>query len=291
MEQLTLRDGRRLDYRVSGPEDGTLLVFLHGTPGAGTQRRWLEEPAHARGFRVVSWSRPGYGDSTRQSGRSVVDVVDDASEVLAALDVETCLVAGASGGGPHALACAARLEGVRAVLVVASVAPFEADGLDFLAGMGQDNVEEFSAAVEGEDVLRAWLKADSEGMQDITVDGLMTVMATLLPEVDRAVMTDDVAASLVASARESIRNGVDGWLDDDLAFVSPWGFDLDEVTVPVSLWQGSEDLMVPFAHGQWLADRIRVATVHLEQGEGHLSVSVGAIGAMYDELVALTEHR
>ena len=119
----------------------------------------------------------------------------------------------------------------------------------------------------------------------------MTAMATLLPEVDLAVMTDDVAASLVESMHASIRHGVDGWLDDDLAFASPWGFNLDEITVPVSLWQGSEDLMVPFAHGQWLADSLSTATVHLEQGEGHLSISVGAIGAMYDDLVALAQHR
>lgn len=290
MQQLVLRDGRTLDYRVSGPTDGEVLIFFHGTPGAGTPRPWLEEPAHARGLRVLSWSRPGYGDSARHPGRVLIDVVDDAAEVLAALGAKTCLVAGASGGGPHALACAARLPDVRAALLIASVGPFAADGLDFLAGMGQDNVEEFGAAVEGEDALRAWLEAESEGMQDGTVEGLIEALDSLLPEVDRAVLTGDVAASMIASTRAAIRNGVDGWLDDDLEFVSPWGFDLNEVTVPISLWQGTEDLMVPFAHAEWLASHLPTASLHLEQGEGHLSVSVGSIDAMYDDLIAIADN-
>lgn len=287
MDQLVLSDGRQLDYRVSGPDDGTPLLFFHGTPGAGTLRRWLEEPAHARGLRVVSWSRPGYGNSTRQPGRSIHDVVDDASKILAELGADTCFVAGASGGGPHSLACAAGLPGVRAALVMASVAPFDAPGLDFLAGMGQDNIDEFTAAVQGEDALRSYLNAEAVGMSDATIEGLMSAIASLLPEVDLAVMTDDVAASLVASTHESVRSGVNGWLDDDLAFVSDWGFDLDDISVPISLWQGSEDLMVPLAHGQWLADHLPTASTHLQQGEGHLSVSVGAIDAMYDELLSL----
>lgn len=287
MDQLTLRDRRLLDYRVSGPADGSVLIFFHGTPGAGTERRWLEEPAHERGFRVVCWSRPGYGGSTRQPGRSVVDVVDDASQVLEALSVERCIVGGASGGGPHALACAARLDEARAALVIASVAPYESDGLDFLAGMGSDNIEEFGAAVQGEDALRAYLDQEREGMIGVSIEAIMVGMASLLPPADRAAMTDNVAESLVASTNDALREGVDGWLDDDLAFTAPWGFDLAEIAVPVSLWQGSEDLMVPFAHGQWLVDHLPTARAHLKAGEGHLSVSVGAIEAMYDDMVDL----
>jgi pimeloyl-ACP methyl ester carboxylesterase len=110
---------------------------------------------------------------------------------------------------------------------------------------------------------------------------------TLLPDVDRAVLTDEYGADLTASFAEALRVSVDGWLDDDLAFVRPWGFSLADITVPCFVWQGSEDLMVPFTHGQWLAGHIPGVTAHLETGEGHLSIGVGAMGAMLDELVTL----
>ncbi len=125
--------------RISGPAAGLPLVFHHGTPGAVTPIRVLERAVHARGLRLVTTSRPGYGRSTRQPGRSVVDVVADTDAVLAALGVERLLTMGWSGGGPHALACAARLPAAAGVLVVAGVAPYEADGLDWLAGMGEDS--------------------------------------------------------------------------------------------------------------------------------------------------------
>jgi pimeloyl-ACP methyl ester carboxylesterase len=91
---------------------------------------------------------------------------------------------------------------------------------------------------------------------------------------------------MAASFREAVRVSVDGWLDDDLAFTRPWGFGLAEITVPTMIWQGSADLMVPFAHGQWLAAQLPGASVHLEEGEGHLSVGIGALDQMLDELVS-----
>src|SRR5215472_7430455 len=129
VDQVRLPDGRRLDLHVSGPSDGFPLVFHHGTPCAAVPIRAMERAAHARGLRLVTASRPGYGHSTRQPGRSVVDVVADTDAVLAALGAQRCLTMGWSGGGPHTLACGARLGAAAAVLVVAGVAPYEADGL------------------------------------------------------------------------------------------------------------------------------------------------------------------
>lgn len=286
MDHVTLRDGRRMDIRVTGPDDGPVLVLHHGTPGAATQVRSIEHPAHERGLRVVITSRPGYGDSTRSAGRRVVDVVPDIRDVLDALGVDSCLVAGASGGGPHALACAARLDGVLAALAIAGVGQFEADGLDFLAGMGDDNIVEFGAAVEGEDSLRSFLDVAREAFKDVTVEGLIEQMDSLLPDVDRVCLSDELGEDAIIGMHEAVRTGVDGWLDDDLAFVAPWRFDLAEITVPTMIWQGSADLMVPFAHGQWLASQMPQASVHLEQGEGHLSLAVGSIDVMLDELMS-----
>lgn len=252
---------------------------------AATPIRAIERAAHERGLRLVTTSRPGYGDSSRQAGRSVVDVVADTKVVLAAIGAERCVVGGWSGGGPHALACAARLDEAAAVLLIASVAPYEADGLDWMAGMGEDNVTEFEAAVQGEGRLRPYLEQVREQLRDVTAAGIVTSLGSVLPDADRAVLTDEFGEDMASSFHEALRIGVDGWLDDDLAFVKPWGFDLSEVSIPTMIWQGSADLMVPFAHGRWLSSQLPHASVHLEPGEGHLSVGLGAIGRMLDELV------
>jgi pimeloyl-ACP methyl ester carboxylesterase len=284
-EQVLLPDGRHLDVRVTGPADGLPFVFHHGTPGAATPVHALERAVHARGLRLVTTSRPGYGRSTRQPGRSVVDVVADTDAVLAALGAERCVTMGWSGGGPHALACGARLAAAAAVLVVAGVAPYEADGLDWMAGMGEDNIVEFSAALQGEDRLRPLLRQQGELLWRISADDIVASMESLLPDVDRAALTGEFSEDMAASFRDAVRVGVDGWLDDDLAFAKPWGFSLDEISVPTMIWQGSADLMVPFAHGQWLASRLPAASAHLEESEGHLSVGLGKLDAMLDELV------
>jgi pimeloyl-ACP methyl ester carboxylesterase len=285
LQQLPLPDGRNLDLIVSGPDDGLPLVFHHGTPGAAVPARAMERAAHARGLRLVTTSRPGYGGSTRLPGRTVLDVVADTEAVLQHLGADRCVVGGWSGGGPHALACAARLDAAAAVLVIAGVAPYEAEGLDFLAGMGEDNVVEFGAALEGEEPLRRYLEGERPALLDATPEGIIGALSSLLPEVDRAVITDEFGEDLAAGIREAVRTGVDGWLDDDLAFTQPWGFGLDEIRVPTAIWQGSEDLMVPFAHGRWLAAHLPSAAAHLEQGQGHLSVGIGALDRMLDELV------
>ena len=284
MEHIQVADGRRLDIRVTGPTDGLPLVFHHGTPGAATPLRALDRAAQARGLRLVTASRPGYGGSHRQPGRSVADVTNDIAAVLAEIGADRCLVAGWSGGGPHALACAARVPQAAGVLVIAGVAPYGVAGLDWMAGMGADNVAEFSAALGGEDALRPFLAGVSEELKDVTGNEIASSMETLLPDVDKAALTGEFAEDMAASFREALRMGVSGWLDDDLAFTRPWGFGLDEISVPVMIWQGSADLMVPFAHGQWLAGQLPDASSHLEDGEGHVSIGLGALDRMLDEL-------
>lgn len=284
---ITLPDGRHLDVYASGPEDGLPLIFHHGTPGARRPESVLERLAHARGLRYVSASRPGYGGSTRLAGRSVADVVPDTSALLSAIGVSECLVAGHSGGGPHALACAAGLDGVRATLVIAGVGPAGVPELDFTAGMGEDNIVEFGNAFAGESVLRAALEAERPDLIGAEIDELAAALRSILPDIDVAVMNDEIGADLLASLREGLRDGVDGWVDDDLAFTSAWGFSVAAIESPVTLWQGDADLMVPFAHGQWLAGMIPGVDANLLAGEGHLSIAVGKAESMLDALLAL----
>jgi pimeloyl-ACP methyl ester carboxylesterase len=274
-----------LDVRVSGPDDGIPLIFHHGTPSAMPPVRSIERATHAQGLRHVSFSRPGYGSSSRLPGRNVAAAAADVEDILDHLEAERCLVAGRSGGGPHALATAALLPGrVAGVLSIAAVAPYGVPGLDFLAGMGESNVEEYGLAIEGEAVLRGTLETQAPGMRNADAAAIRESMRTLLPPVDRDQVTDELAEDMSVAFREGLRKGVDGWVDDDLAFVRPWGFSLDDIAVPAFVWQGSEDLMVPFTHGQWLAAHIPGAMAHLEQGEGHLSISMGAADRMLKEL-------
>lgn len=284
---LSLADGRDLEVEVSGPDGAPVLLFSGGTPGGSSQLAPMARGAHSRGLRLVTWSRPGYGASSRRAGRSVADDVEDAAAVLDHVGVDSCLMAGWSGGGPHALATGALLaDRVRGVLCIAGVAPYGLEGLDFLAGMGEDNIEEFGAALQGEDTLRAWLDNVRPQLVDITPADVAASLDTLLPPVDEAALTGEFADHLAEGFRQAVSVGVDGWLDDDLAFTRPWGFELADIAVPTYLWQGSDDLMVPFAHGQWLAERIPGVRAHLQPGEGHLSVGLGAMDRMLDELAA-----
>ncbi|NMM25169.1 MAG: alpha/beta hydrolase [Phycicoccus sp.] len=286
MTIIKLPDRRDLDIDVSGPEDGIPLVFHHGTPGSVRQFRMIQRAAHHRGMRLVTFSRPGYGDSTRQPGRRIVDAADDVAAVLAHLDAPRCVVAGWSGGGPHALATGACLpQQVAGILCIAGIAPYDAEGLDFLGGMGQQNIDEFGLTLKGEEAMRPSYETEAEGLRHADAAGVIKGLGDLLPDVDRAVLTDEFGEDMAAGFADALRTGVDGWIDDDLAFSSPWGFSLAEIAVPTFVWQGSEDLMVPFAHGQWLAAHIPGATAHLEQGQGHLSITVGALDKMLDELL------
>ena len=158
--------------------------------------------------------------------------------------------------------------------------------MDPMAGMGEQNVEEFGAALQGPDVLESYLEREAVSIRAATAEELRDLLATLLPPVDRAVWTGDRAVHAKANIDRALDPGVAGWRDDDLAFVKPWGFDLDEIQVPVLLWQGGQDLMVPVAHGRWLADRVPGVEAHISEPDGHLSIAVGRLGEIYDWLHA-----
>jgi pimeloyl-ACP methyl ester carboxylesterase len=283
--QLDLADGRRLEVLVDGPADGLPVLFHFGTPSGAVADPALFGAAARRGLRSVVWSRPGYGDSTPRPGRRVADVAADARAVLAALDADRFVTFGASGGGPHALACAALVPGCAAAACVAGVAPFDAAGLDWLAGMGEENVAEFAAARAGVDELTRFLQAQVPVLADATADDVVKAFGSLLPDVDRRTLTGGFAATVAASFRRSVATGIAGWRDDDLAFLRDWGFPLGGA--PVTVWQGGQDRMVPYPHGEWLAAHLPGARVHLLPDEGHLSLLVGAAGRILDELVEL----
>lgn len=283
------QDGRQLEALTSGPDDGLPLLFHTGTPGGLAVFPPMAEAEAARGLRTVMYVRPGYGDSTPQPGRLVADCAADTAAILDHLGVDQFVTAGWSGGGPHALACAALLPGrCLAAASLAGVAPRQAEGLDWQAGMGPENIEEFSAAEEGGGALDQMLARDAAGLADITGEQVAASMPGLISAADQAILTGDFADYLAASFRAALRGGVAGWRDDDLAFVGDWGFSLaDCAAVPTAVWQGDQDLMVPFGHGTWLAAHVPGARVHLRPGEGHLAFGAATYGLVLDDLLDL----
>jgi pimeloyl-ACP methyl ester carboxylesterase len=286
LRQIRTPDGRSLDLYLAGPEDGKTLLFYNGTPSAGLISPSLARAAADRGLRVVSWTRPGYGSSTRQPGRSVADVVPDTVTVLDHLGVRDAYAAGWSGGGPHVLAAAALLpERIRGVATIGGVAPYPAEGLDFTAGMGKENVEGMGWAIAGADVLLPHMEPDWQNFRSVTGEQVAAALGDLVDDVDRGSLTGEFAEATAASFREALREGWWGWFDENMADVQPWGFDLSSIRVPVHVWQGRHDRMVPYGHGEWLASHIPTACAHLSDEHGHLTLVVDSMGEILDELI------
>lgn len=275
-------DGRVLKVREDGDLDGVPVVVHHGTPGSRLTRRSWAADAAARGIRLIAYDRPGYGGSARHPGRAVADAAADVVAIADGLGLQRILTHGSSGGGPHALACAALLgDRVAAAATFASVAPFAVEGLDWLAGMGEDNVAEMSAAVSGLEPLTTWIEGNAAEIVAAGPEEVTGALRSLLSPPDVAVVNGELAEDMVASLHEGISARRDGWVDDDLAFVAPWGFALDALAVPVQLWQGRQDLMVPPAHGEWLAAHLPGVEAHLSDADGHLTLGEVRVGTMH----------
>ena len=273
MQSVTTSDGRTLTVRESGDPDGFPVLSIWGTPGSSTLYPPHVRDAAEQGIRLFSYDRPGYGGSTRQKGRQIADCAADITAVADALGVERMCVWGLSGGGPHALAAAALLpDRVIAVAALAAVAPYDAEGLDFFEGMGEQNVEEFGTILEGDEAHRASMEKGREELLSATPKQLVELWQTLLGPSDREVATGVLAAFLLDHIRAGIGPSGDGWVDDELAFVAPWGFDPASIRVPVQVWQGKQDQFVPYGHGVWLAEHIPGVDARLTAEDGHLTL-------------------
>jgi pimeloyl-ACP methyl ester carboxylesterase len=279
-------DGRTLAVEEAGDPDGIAVLVHSGTPNSRHIYRRHAEDAASRGLRLICYDRPGYGESTARPGRTVADCASDVRDICAALDVSRLLTWGISGGGPHVLACAALLPDlVAAAASVASLAPYDADGLDFFAGMGQENVDDFNLTLHGSE---SDIRARGTELRDetlaATAEDVAGTMQTLLTPTDAAVLTGELAEYLVYTGKEGMAPGIDGLLEDERAFASPWGFDVSAITVPVLVVHGREDQFVPQSHGAWLAASIPGAQAWLSDTDGHLTLEQNRIGEVHEWL-------
>jgi len=274
--------GRRLRVAEAGEPDGLPVFTHHGTPGAGLLFDTWHVDAAVRGLRLVSYDRPGYGGSTRDKGRTVASAAGDAAAIADALGFERFATWGSSGGATHALACAALLgERVVACAAIASLAPAGAEGLDYFAGMGDGAVLEAAAA--GEDVLRPMLASFRPGMLQPGAE-LANGTDAIFTRGDQEALRGPYGDYMKALFGAGLEDGVDGWVDDELAYVKPWGFDPRDIAVPVQLWHGRQDRMVPYAHGVWLAHRLPRVDARMSPDDGHLTLTARRAGEVLDFL-------
>jgi pimeloyl-ACP methyl ester carboxylesterase len=276
--QVRVGGGRLLAFEARGPSDGSPVFLLHGTPGSRLGPRLRSLELDLMGIRLITFDRPGYGDSTRLPGRRVADAANDVEAIADDLGLERFAVVGRSGGAPHALACGALLgDNVIAVASLVGLAPRNADGLDWFEGMGEGNFREHRAAWDAIDrdelpLLARRLSHHTDVLGDPTSDFLRRTHDADMPMADKEVMADAGIRHLLAMNFKEAAAGKEalpaddgvveqveflpGWLDDTVAFSRDWGFKVDEIDCPVLLWHGEQDVFSPVSHSRWLAARI-----------------------------------
>jgi len=268
-------DGRTLTFAEWGDPDGFPVFLLHGTPGSRLGRHYDERVYADAGARVITYDRPGYGGSDRQPGRRVADCVGDIGAIADVLGIERFAVGGGSGGGPHALAAAARLpERVSRAACVAGCAPFDIPGFDWFEGTDPLNIRECEWALQGEEVLVPELEREAaELLERVAADPAEILGGEWgLSEADRAELARPERHEVIRQdVEEAVRTGVWGWADDDLGVIVPWGFDVDEIRIPTRIAYGLTDVLVPPQHGEWLARNVPGAEVVVWETLGHFT--------------------
>jgi pimeloyl-ACP methyl ester carboxylesterase len=285
-KDVTTADGRTLCVQSGGVTTGAPVLTHGGTPGSRLVPERTLRDAAERGIHLLSYDRPGYGGSTPQQGRTVADCADDVRAIAAAFGIDRLAVWGISGGGPHALACAALLPDlVSAVATLASLAPYGAPGLDYFSGMGQDNVDDVRLYFSDPVAAREKCQVDREHMLQGTPEGLFEILASLLSPTDAEALTPEFAAFLVDSGKLGLATSDQGWWDDGCAHLGEWGFEVEDIRIPVQLWHGAQDLFVPFQHGQWLAAHIPGVDAHLTEVDGHVTLGANRIPEVHEWLL------
>ena len=265
-----LPDGRTLhgyDSGEEGRDDVLSVLWHHGTPNIGLPPEPLFPASERLGVRWLGYDRPSYGGSSPHPSRDVASAAGDTAAIVDAAGVDRFAVMGHSGGAMHALACAALLpRRVSAVVGVSALAPFDAEGLDWFAGMAPGGVATLQAAAAGREAKERYESSAPEGDPGF-IDADFAALGGEWSWFNKVV-------------GPAMRAGPAGLIDDDLAYVAPWGFEPSGVDVPVLLVHGGQDRIAPVAHAEWLASRIHTAELRVQPADGHISVLSSAADAL-----------
>ena len=256
-EEVGVSGERHVTVDVWGSPTGMPVFLMHGTPGSRSGPLPRPSVLYRLGIRLICYDRPGYGGSSRFRGRNVAAAADDVRAIADALGIDSFGVVGRSGGGPHALACAALLgDRVQSAAVLVGLAPSDAEDLQWYDGMSRSNVLEYNNADSDPETFTTALMCRAQQIRD-DPETLLRVLQPELTGSDRRVV-DDVAIRrlLTDTYAEALRDGADGWIDDVLALRCPWGFEVSDVKAPVFLWHGEDDMLSPVGHTNWLADHL-----------------------------------
>ncbi|WP_242904184.1 alpha/beta fold hydrolase [Actinomadura terrae] len=277
-------DGRELAVEEWGEPAGHPVFLLHGTPGSRLGPIPRPMVLYQLGIRLISFDRPGYGRSDRRIGRAVGDIAADVRRIADFLELPEFGVLGRSGGGPHALACAALLPGrARRVAALVALAPAHAEGLDWFEGMAPSNTREYLAVRRQGELVSARLRSVADRIRANPAQHVANLYAELTGSDRRVVGDGGMRRMLLETFREAFRTSADGWIDDLLAFCAPWGFELGDIVAPTMLWHGANDTFSPAGHSRWLADQIPTSTVVVQPGSAHF----GAFDVLPDMLTWL----
>ena len=268
-------DGRELAVEVTGHPTGEPVFLLHGTPGSLLGPRPRGIFLYRLGIRLISYNRPGYPGSTRDSGRTVADAAADVEAIADHFGIDRFSVIGRSGGAPHALACAADKRLRDRLICAASLcglAPYDTDGtdLDWFGDMVKSNVAAYQNAAEYHlQALIATFIQQAERVRNNS-EGLINTLRPELVGSDRDVMGDVALRRIIAQTHaEALRESVDGWIDDVIALAHPWSVELSDITGPVLLWQGGDDMFTPASHTMWLHRQIGTSELRFQSGAAH----------------------
>jgi pimeloyl-ACP methyl ester carboxylesterase len=263
-------DKRAISVECCGAPSGMPVFLMHGTPGSRSGPRPRASVLYRLGIRLICYDRPGYGGSDPLPGRSVADAAGDVEAIADSLGIKRFGVVGRSGGGPHALACAALLgDRVQCAAVLVGLAPWDAVDLNWYSGMTQLNVEEYDVAGSDPAATRARL-AERADLVRKDPESLLRLLHPQLARPDLRVVNDiAIRQQLTGTYAEAVRVCEDGWIDDVLALRSQWQFDPSEIKVPVMLWHGKDDGFSPVEHSYWLAGQIDGAEIMVQSGAAH----------------------